>query len=297
MNNTIQEIPVAGGHLTVGTWGSPTAEHTVLLIHGVTASHRAWDEFAPLLAAAGCYVVAPDLRGRGRSASLPGPYGMQQHADDMAAVLAALGIRQTTVVGHSMGGFVGITFAHRHPNLVTHLVMVNGGLPLSVPVGLDADEVIQLILGPTAERLARTFRSVDEYLDFWRAHPGFCDAWEPHYDAYFAYDLNGNEGKLSPATSYAAAREDTVDLVAGTTILQALHETSQPVLFITCPRGLFNETPGLYAPDHLKELLTTYPQVRHARIEDVNHYNIVMGKKGAAELAALLKAEGVLTAS
>ena len=294
MNTTIQQLPVRGGELTVGTWGSASAEHAVLLIHGVTASHRAWDEFAPLLAATGFYVVAPDLRGRGRSATLPGPYGMQQHAEDMADVLQALGVSKATVIGHSMGGFVGITFAHRYSHRVTKLVLVDGGLPLSVPVGLDADEVIQLILGPTAERLAKTFGSVDEYLEFWRAHPGFCDHWEPHYDAYFAYDLNNCDGNLTPATSYAAARDDTVDLVQGTTVLEALQETPGPILFITCPRGLFNETPGLYAPDHLNQLLTAYPQVRHASIQDVNHYNIVMGKHGAAQLAALLKTEGVL---
>ena len=41
MNHTIQKVLVRGGHLTVGTWGSPSAQRSVLLIHGVTASHRA----------------------------------------------------------------------------------------------------------------------------------------------------------------------------------------------------------------------------------------------------------------
>ncbi|HEY4557569.1 MAG TPA: hypothetical protein VIG82_05195 [Enteractinococcus sp.] len=71
----------------------------------------------------------------------------------------------------------------------------------------------------------------------------------------------------------------------------------KPFLFVTCPRGLFDETPGLYAPDYLEELLAAYPHVRHAQIEDVNHYNIVMGQKGAASLATLLTHEGVFDAS
>ena len=183
--------PGGWGELTIATWGSPSADKAVLLIHGVTASHHAWDEFAPRIAKAGYYMVAPDLRGRGKSAALPGPYGMQQHANDMASALASLGVSQATVIGHSMGGFVGLTLAHHHPERVHHLVLVDGGLPLNVPSGLEADEVLQLIFGPTAERLAQTFASVDEYLDFWRAHPGFREHWEPHYDTYFAYDLEG----------------------------------------------------------------------------------------------------------
>ena len=297
MKAIMHHAPVDGGELTVATWGTPSADQAVLLIHGVTASHHAWDEFAPLLAHAGYYVIAPDLRGRGRSAVLSGPYGMQQHADDMVSALASLDISRTTVIGHSMGGFVGLTLAHYYPEHVKNLVLVDGGLPLNVPPDLEADEVIQRILGPTAERLARTFDSVDDYLDFWRAHPGFCDHWEPHYDTYFAYDLDGAPGSYTPATSYAAAKADTVDLVQGTTIPKALQQMTQPLLFVTCPRGLFDETPGLYAPEYLHELLAAYPHVRHAHIDDVNHYNIVMGTQGATALEALLKDQGVFEES
>ena len=55
---------------------------------------------------AGVRLIAPDLRGRGRSNTLPGPFGMTRHADDMAAVLDFLGVPRAVVVGHSMGGFV-----------------------------------------------------------------------------------------------------------------------------------------------------------------------------------------------
>ena len=64
-------------------------------MHGITASHRAWP--AVVAALPGVRVVAPDLRGRGRSNSLPGPYGMGAHADDLAAVLDALGVELSLI--------------------------------------------------------------------------------------------------------------------------------------------------------------------------------------------------------
>src|SRR5690606_30076261 len=68
------DVPVAGGTLRVGVWepvgplatgpdGAPLP--SVVLVHGITASHRAWP--AVVAALAGRRVVAPDLRGRGRS--------------------------------------------------------------------------------------------------------------------------------------------------------------------------------------------------------------------------------------
>ena len=76
---------------------------TILAVHGVTASHKAWAYLAAALP--DVRIIAPDLRGRGRSNSLPAPYGMPSHAEDLAAVLAELAPGPVVVVGHSMGGF------------------------------------------------------------------------------------------------------------------------------------------------------------------------------------------------
>src|SRR5690606_38633065 len=131
-----EEVPVRGGSMHVGVWdpeGDPAGAPTVVAVHGITSSHVAW----PLLAAAmpDVRVVAPDLRGRGRSRDLPGPYGMPSHADDVAAVLEHLGVERAVAVGHSMGGFVSLVLADRHPGRVSALVLVDGGLPLLPPAG------------------------------------------------------------------------------------------------------------------------------------------------------------------
>jgi len=285
------DVPVIGGDLRVGVWepeGEPA--HTALLIHGVTSSHLAWPFLVDLLP--GVRLIAPDLRGRGASQEVQGPAGMAAHADDMAAVLDAFDVAETTVVGHSMGAFVTVTLAHRHPHRVARMVLVDGGLPLDVPAGVAAEQLVPMILGPVAERLSQRWPSVDAYMDdFWRGHPAFVDDWSDELEAYIAYDLVPDGDALRSATSYRVMAEDTADMNLGTTLADALAALSTPTLFVTVPRGLQNETPGLYAPGHLQKLLEAFPQVRHRALDDLNHYTVVMSRRGADVLAPLVRDE------
>ncbi len=281
-------VPVSGGNLNVAIRdaASPDAP-TVVLIHGVTSSHLAWELVADELP--DVRIVAPDLRGRGLSNDLVGPAGMASHADDLAAVFGALELDPTVVIGHSMGGFVSIVFAHRYPQYVTKIVLVDGGLPLVTPEGLTPDELVAAILGPTAARLEMRFDAVSDYIDFWRAHPAFTDDWSDALERYLAYDLVPDGDKLRPATSYATTREDTVDLNTGTALFAALDAIAHPTVHVSVPRGLQNETPGLYPQAHLEKLKGEFTQVDFVELDDLNHYTVIMGARGAAEIARLIK--------
>ncbi len=284
------DVAVPGGDLHVGIW-DPVAPQTgqVLLIHGVTASHLAWPFVVEELP--GIRAIAPDLRGRGRSNDLAGPAGLAAHADDLVAVLDHLGIERIPVVGHSMGAFVAVVFAHRHPSRVESLLLIDGGMPLDVPAGMDADAVVAHVLGPTAARLSMRFASIDDYLDFWRPHPAFTQAWSPELESYFAYDLvDDGSGRLRPATSYETMVEDTIDMNTGSSLPEALADLQHPTALITVPRGLQNEEPGLYAPPYLEGILAEYPSVEHTRLGDLNHYTIVMSRPGARVVGDAVRA-------
>ena len=287
------DVPVDGGALRAGVWDPIDAAAdapTALLVHGVTASHLAWPFVVERLP--GVRVVAPDLRGRGRSNGIDGAAGMAAHAADLTALLDALGIDRTVVVGHSMGGFVSVVFAHRYPERVSRLLLVDGGLPLDVPSGLSTDELVAGILGPTAARLSMRFADTGEYLDFWRQHPAFAGAWTPELERYLAYDLvDDGMGAFRPATSYATTADDTLDMNTGDALPAALAGLQHPTRLITVPRGLQNEPPGLYAPEHLARLLSEYPAVEHERVDGFNHYTIVMSPSGADVVAAALREE------
>lgn len=287
------DVPVVGGDLRVAVWDPVTADPAasdVLLIHGVTSSHLAWPFVVDRLP--GVRAVAPDLRGRGASNGLAGPAGMRAHADDLAAALDALGIARIVVVGHSMGAFAAVVFAHLYPERVSRLVLVDGGLPLDVPAGLDTDSLVAGILGPTAARLSMRFADTAEYLDFWRSHPAFQADWTPELEDYLAYDLvDDGAGALRPATSYETTADDTRDMNTGTGLTEALAGLRHPTRLITVPRGLQNEPPGLYAPAHLDRVLAATPTVRHERVEGFNHYTIVMSPGGADAVATVVREE------
>ena len=290
------DVPVSGGALRVGIWepeGATDATPSVLAIHGVTSSHLAWPFVVAQLP--GVRVIAPDLRGRGRSNEISGPAGMSAHATDMIAVLDALGIERIPVIGHSMGGFVSVVLAHQHPERVTRVVLIDGGLPLDVPAGLTPEQLVAAILGPTAERLSKRWPDAAGYTaEFWRDHPAFADAWSEELEAYIAYDLVPDGELLRPATSFQTTIDDTIDMNTGTALPEALAEIRHPMLFLSVPRGLQNEEPGLYAPEHLADVLAALPSVRHIALDDLNHYTVVMSARGAEAIGELLREEIVL---
>ncbi|GGM15266.1 alpha/beta hydrolase [Promicromonospora citrea] len=290
------DVPVAGGTLRVGVWepvgplatgpdGAPLP--SVVLVHGITASHRAWP--AVVAALAGRRVVAPDLRGRGRSNHLPGPYGMAAHADDVAAVVRALAGGPAVVVGHSMGGFVSLVLTHRHPGLVARLVLVDGGLPIPLPPGVPADatpeELVGALLGPALERLGQTFAGPQAYREFWRAHPAFA-RWSPVVEQYVDYDLTA-EGR--PATSADAVAADSVDSARGEALPAALAwaaENDLPVTFLRAPRGLLDQPGGMYPADAVAAWERHLPRLAARDVPDVNHYTIIMAEPGVSAVAA-----------
>ncbi|MSR99259.1 alpha/beta hydrolase [Arthrobacter sp. BL-252-APC-1A] len=290
-NYTSIGIPVRGGTLHTGIWGpDDPAAPTVLAVHGVTASHRTWGMVAEALPQV--RFIAPDLRGRGRSNSLPGPYGMPVHADDLAAVLTALDATRAVVAGHSMGAFAALVLAHRHPELVESLVLVDGGLPLDVPAGLSDEQIIQAVLGPAARRLEQVFPSLREYEQFWAPHPAFTGHWNGLLHDYLAYDLQPHDGGgFRASTCTAALVEDTAELHRGTALLQSLEGLRHRVQLLRAPRGLLNEEPGLYAPAYISAWKEKLPSLEVSDVPATNHYTIVMDNPGAASVAAVLAGE------
>ena len=290
----MRRVPVAGGDLTVGEWGpEDPGVPVVLALHGITAHHRCW----PLVAAGlpGVRVVAPDLRGRGRSGDLPGPYGLDQHAEDLERLLDELGVDPSVVVGHSMGGFVAVRLAGRLGARVRALVLVDGGIALVVPPGYepDPDAGPVDVLGPAGARLTMTFTSVEEYRDFWRAHPAFAGRWSSLVEAYADYDLRGSAPHLRASASLEAAAADFRELAGNDAHDQSLtrvRDLALPVTFLRAPRGLLDEPRALYPPDVATGFAQVVPQVRAVEVEDVNHYTIVMEPAGASRVTQEVRA-------
>ncbi|WP_437630054.1 alpha/beta fold hydrolase [Sorangium sp. So ce854] len=109
---------------------------TLLLLHGFLDAGSTWDLVAEPLARAGHDVVAPDLRGFGRSARVgPGSYYyFPDYIADVAALVDALAPARLGVVGHSMGGAVAVYYAGACPDRVERLALLEGmGPPANAP--------------------------------------------------------------------------------------------------------------------------------------------------------------------
>lgn len=99
------------------------AGHPLLLVHGFPLDHAMWRGQIDDLSR-DYRVVAPDLRGFGRSAATRGAVAMERFADDLAALLDALRIDQpVTYCGLSMGGYVAWQFWRRHAARLARLVL------------------------------------------------------------------------------------------------------------------------------------------------------------------------------
>ncbi len=106
-----------------GGWRPP-----VVLLHSGLGSGHCWDLVGPQLASAGFRALAPDLRGRGRSDCPPGGYDLRTIAEDMFHFIQTVCPERVTLVGHSYGGYVALALAAIYPNLLSKLVLVDGGI-------------------------------------------------------------------------------------------------------------------------------------------------------------------------
>jgi pimeloyl-ACP methyl ester carboxylesterase len=98
------------------------AKHPLLLLHGVTDDGLCWTPIAEALQAE-YDVIMLDARGHGRSQAPEQGYGPAAQAEDLAAVIAALGLRRPLVLGHSMGAATTLAFAGSYPEVPAAIVL------------------------------------------------------------------------------------------------------------------------------------------------------------------------------
>jgi pimeloyl-ACP methyl ester carboxylesterase len=290
MTYSTLEAPVRGGQLHAGRWSpgdGAGAGATVLAVHGVTATHRSWNSVAA--GAPDLDILAPDLRGRGRSRGLPGPAGLHQHAEDLARLLDDAGVDRAVVVGHSMGALVSVVFADDHPDRVERLVLVDGGLPLYPLPGRSPEETMEITLGPALSRLTTVFPTRASYLDFWRQHPAFAGGIDEHMADYFDYDLVEVDGGLASSVVGDLVRDDVVSQLAPDVLTPALEHLRVPAVLLRAPRGLLDQPDALYTSEEAAEWEARLPLLRVVEVPDVNHYTIIFDQDAVKVVVAEIR--------
>ena len=117
---------MASVELAFRAWGDPEFP-AVLLVHGVTGCGNLWDPMAQQLSDR-FYLVAPDLRGHGKSPR-PGSYRADDYLDDLEAFVTKQQLTAFALVGHSLGGLLCAAYTLRHPGTVWGLISIDINIP------------------------------------------------------------------------------------------------------------------------------------------------------------------------
>jgi pimeloyl-ACP methyl ester carboxylesterase len=254
----------------------PGATDPVLAIHGVSSNRRLWNWLraeAPELS-----LIAPDLRGRGGSVAVGGPSSVARHAEDMVAVLDALGLESVSVCGMSMGGFVAVALATAHPSRVRDVVLVDGGFPMAVHEGLTEDGV-RAAFTAQAARVERDFADVDEYADFVLPGMPLLDRDDPLLRDYLAHDLRDGRVRLDPGVLVA----DAIDTVLGPS---RWRELDRPTRLVHAQWSTGPDSPPAYPPERVAALAAELPALKATElVEGVDHAAVIMTRRGAAVVA------------
>ncbi len=135
-----QMVDIRGLPLCLCTWGN-SSDPMILCLHGILDQGAIWEPVAQSLAQSGYYVVAPDLRGHGRSAHVGsgGSYHLLDFLSDIDALIHHLTHSPIhsptylptpiTLMGHSMGSILAALFTSLRPEVVNALILVETILP------------------------------------------------------------------------------------------------------------------------------------------------------------------------
>lgn len=248
---------------------TPGGSPPIVMLHGLSANAHC---FAGLIAAGlspTFRVVAPDLRGRGRTDKPATGYTMADHAGDVLALLDALRLDRVILVGHSFGGYVAIYIASHFPERVDKLVVIDAAITLNPRV--------HELLKPSLDRLTRISPSVEAYLAEARDAPHLAGFWDDHIEQYFRAEIQANaDGTAQSATSASAIGQSMVGL-RSEPWLDLVKSVKQPVLFLNAvgaygPPG----TPALVEPEYARATADAFPNVRYVVVPG-NHMTMVFG--------------------
>jgi 3-oxoadipate enol-lactonase len=226
----------------------PEDAEVLVLSNGVLMSTASWAFQTPVLSQH-YRLLLYDCRGMWQSDHPPGPYSMEQHADDLAALLDALGIESAHVGGISYGGEISLVFALRYPSRTRSLI-----------VSSAVSQVDRLLQGWMESWIAAV-RAQDPEMFFRVTYPlNFSESW-----------IAGNQ----PALDMARERYNALDYDAFLELLLSfsqldltadLHRIAVPTLVIVGEEDILK--PRKYSEIIAREIpngeLAIVPHAGHA---------------------------------
>lgn len=154
--------------LDSGSGGKTQQQHHVLFIHGLGSSADRWLDIPDALSIAGLHTIAMDLPGFGLSDKPEDTdYTIEQFVRFVADFIQQVGLAKdkefssskTSIVGHSLGGYIAAQLAVEHPELVDKLVLIDTSGMLDGPTPL-LQQYLDAAMSPTKESVRAVFEQL-----------------------------------------------------------------------------------------------------------------------------------------
>lgn len=244
---------------------APVTGVPVICLHGLTRNSRDFEVIAPRIATLGRRVIAPDVRGRGKSANDPDPahYTPAIYAQDVIALMDKLEIAKAVFVGTSMGGLITMIVAALAPGRIAASALNDVGIRLD-PAGITriasyVGRVQALPSWAAAEEASRAVAGV--------AYPERLDDqafWQRFARRTFREREDGQvEADYDPHIALAFADTSDAPPPDMTPLFQAL--ASRPMLVV---RGGISD---LLSPEIVADMRALKPDLVSVEIEGVGH--------------------------
>ncbi len=244
----------------------------IVLLHGKNFNGAYWETTARELSQQGFRVIIPDQVGFGKSSKpLHFHYTFQQLAENTKNLLDSIGVTQTAVLGHSMGGMLATRFALMFPETTERLILEN-------PIGLEDWKLVVPYKNVDwwyKNELGKTYEKIKSY----QLESYYDGKWKPEYDKWVnllaGWTLNSDYKTIA----WNAAL--TYDMIFTQPVVYEFKNIKCPTLLIIGTRDrtalgkpLVNEevrkTMGLY--NQLgKEAQKKIPNAELVEIENIGH--------------------------
>ncbi|HEY8083422.1 MAG TPA: alpha/beta hydrolase [Solirubrobacterales bacterium] len=267
-------LKLPGGDLQAVERG-PRNGPPIVLIHCFTCAIDWWDGVIPLLAREH-RVIAVDLLGHGGSEKPTSGYSIPNQADLVAQALGKLGVRDATVVGHSLGGGVVVALANQSPDLVNRVVIIDtASAKDSGSLGLLANLAFTPVIGEALWRIKPDFA----------IRKGLEEAFAPGFDVPDAFV---DDVKRMTFSSYDSAARALNDYKGEETLAERMRKAGKPLMVLMGEKEQIIDDPEAA----LDEYAETTPNALTNLIRGVGHSPNVEAPKLTATIVLTFDAAG-----
>jgi pimeloyl-ACP methyl ester carboxylesterase len=240
----------------------------VILLHGFPLHSGIWSDFAETLGK-NFNVFTPDLPGFGKSASLPSPFSIDDVGDSIISWMESQSLKNTVLIGHSLGGYVALSVAEKRPDLLTSIGLFHSTANADNEEKRQSrNKVLEFIDKNGVETFTSNFIA-----------PLFYNQKHPAIEAVRAISRQSN---VHTVKGYTLAMRDRPDRK------KVLKTFPKPILFIG------GEHDAGISPDSLKEQATICSDAHVHILTKVGHMGMFENAEKSLEIiSAFIRKPGV----